>query len=100
MLRTGCAGLIALGLAACASTSGTVWEPRTDASLSTDRAASESEARGVDIKAADSYSSRYGAAAAMAGRVDRTDMRGGGAERVFDAIVDACMSRTGWVKAP
>ena len=99
MVRTGCAIAMVMGLAACATTSATAWVPRIDASLSTDRAACEGEARGVNIHSADSYSSRYGAAAAMAGRVDRTDMRGGGAERVFDAIVDACMSRKGWVKA-
>jgi hypothetical protein len=99
MVRTGCAIAIALSLAACASTSGAAWAPRTDASLSTDRAACDAEARSVDINSADSYSSRYGAAAAMAGRVDRTDLRGGAADRVFDAIVDACMTRKGWVRA-
>ena len=90
---------MALCLSACASTSATTWAPRTDASLSADRSACEAEARGVDIKSADSYSSRYGAAAAMARRMDRTDLRGGAEERVFDAIVDACMARKGWVKA-
>ena len=99
MVRTGCAIAMALGLAACASTSRTAWEPRTDANLSTDRGACEAEARGVDINSADSYSSRYGAAAAMARRMDRTDLRGGAEERVFEAIVDACMTRKGWVQA-
>lgn len=99
MVRTGWAIAMALSLAACASTSGAAWAPRTDANLSADRTACEAEARGVDMNSADSYSSRYGAAAAMAGRLDRSDMRGGGADRVFDAIVDACMTRKGWVKA-
>jgi hypothetical protein len=99
MVRTIWAIGLALSLAACASTSKTAWAPRADANLSTDRSACEAEARGVDMNSADSYSSRYGAAAAMAGRLDRSDMRGGGAERVFDAIVDACMTRKGWVKA-
>ena len=99
MVRTGCAIAMVMGLAACASTSRTAWVARTDANLSSDRSACEAQARGVDINSADSYSSRYGAAAAMAGRMDRTDMRGGGAERVFDAIVDACMTGKGWVRA-
>jgi len=99
MVRTGWAIAMVIGLAACASTSRTAWVPRTDADLAADRGACEAEARGVDMNSADSYSSRYGAAAAMAGRLDRSDMRGGGADRVFDAIVDACMTRKGWVQA-
>ena len=99
MVRTGCAVAIVLSLSACATTGGVSWVPRSDANLSTDRAACEAEARGVDINSADSYSSRYGAAAAMAGRMDRSDMRGGGADRVFDLIVETCMTRKGWVKA-
>lgn len=99
MVRQGCAIAMIVGLSACASTSGTTWVPRSDANLSTDRAACEGEARSVDMNSPDSYSGRYGAAAAMAGRMDRNDMRGGGADRVFDAIVDACMTRKGWVRA-
>lgn len=99
MVRTGCAIAIAMSLAACATTSGTNWVARTDANLATDRAACEAEARTFDINSADSYSGRYGAAAAMAGRMDRNDLRGGGADRVFDLIVETCMTRKGWVKA-
>ena len=104
MVRTGCrmralaaAGLVA-SLAACASTSQTQWAPREGANLAADRGACETEARAVDMNSPDAYSGRYGAAAAMAGRMDRSDMRGGGADRVFNAIVDACMTRTGWVQ--
>ena len=97
MVRTGWAIAIAMSLAACAAS--TSWAPRTDANLATDHGACEAEARGVDINSADSYSGRYGAAAAMAGRMDRSDLRGGGADRVFDLIVEACMTRKGWVKA-
>ena len=99
MVRTGWAIAIAMSLAACATTSATSWAPRTDANLATDHGACEAEARGVESKSADSYSGRYGAAAAMAGRMDRSDLRGGGADRVFDLIVEACMTRKGWVKA-
>ena len=99
MVRMGCAIGIALCLAGCATSSTVAWAPRTDANLSTDKAACETEARSVDIQSADSYSSRYGAAAALAGRVDSTDMRGGAADRVFDAIVDICMTRKGWKHA-
>ena len=84
MVRTGWAIAIAMSLAACATTSATSWAPRTDANLATDHGACEAEARGVDINSADSYSGRHS---------------GGGADRVFDLIVEACMTRKGWVKA-
>ena len=91
----------ALLLAACATSgSDTAWTPRTDANLAVDLAACRKEAASVNIHSTSDYSSRYGAAAAMVGRLDESDMRGGGQERVFAAIQDACMTGKGWTKAP
>lgn len=102
MVRTGCslvALVVAASLAACATASQTQWQPREGANLAADRAACDTEARAFDMNSPDGYSGRYGAAAAMAGHMARSDMRGGGADRVFNAIVDACMTHKGWVRA-
>lgn len=88
-------------LCACATTdAGVKWQPRTDADLAADLAVCEKDARSVDMQSPNAYSdARYGATAALAGRLDRSDMRGGGAERVYQAILDICMTRKGWKPA-
>jgi hypothetical protein len=90
-----------LSLSACASTElDSQWAPRTDADLSADLAACRDEAAKVNIHSTSDYSGRYGAAAAMVGRLDESDLRGGGQERAFAAIRDACMTAKGWTPAP
>lgn len=88
-------------LSACATkTASLQWQPRTDADLAADIAACEADARGVDMQSPNAYSdSRYGAAAALAGAMARTDVRSGGAERAYQAIRDICMTRKGWKPA-
>jgi len=101
MLRPALCLVLALSAAACATgPSQADWAPRTDANLSVDYAACVEEAASINIQSTSDYSSRYGAAAAMAGRLDSDDLRGGGQERVFAAIRDACMAGKGWTKAP
>jgi hypothetical protein len=88
-------------LCACVTTDkATEWQPRTDANLATDLAVCEKDAREVNMQSPGGYSDgRYGAAAALASAIDRKDMRGGGAERVYQAVLDICMTRKGWKRA-
>lgn len=99
-LRLALSLLAASVLCACATVAPeTRWAPRDDASLETDRVACRDEANRVDMQAVGDYSGRYGAAAAMAGRLNETDLRGGGEARVYAAVHDACMIRKGWTRA-
>lgn len=86
------------GLAACATKPPPVkWEPRMDADLKTDLAACEKDAASVDLQSEQAYSdSRYGAAAAMSGRLNQNDMTSGTRDRMHEAIVFSCMTRKGW----
>lgn len=88
-------------LCACATTdTSTKWQPRTDADLAADLAVCEKDAREVDMQSPSGYSDgRYGATAALAGAIDRKDMRAGGAERVYQAVLHICMTRKGWKPA-
>jgi len=96
-----CAFVLLLAMAACASGPAPVkWEPRTDADLKTDLAACEKDVAGVDHRTEEAYSdSRYGAAAAMSGRLNQNDMTGGTIARMQDAIMFSCMTRKGWKQA-
>ena len=101
LLRPALCLALALSATACATaTPHADWVARTDADLTADYAACSKEAASINIQSTSDYSSRYGAAAAMAGRLDSDDLRGGGQDRVFAAIRDACMSGKGWTKAP
>jgi len=95
--------LALLAFAACsAGTAHTQWQARDGVDLSADREACRLAASGIDVSAygGEAYSDgRYGAAAAMANRLDRQNMRAGGAAQVYDAVFDDCMIRRGWAKA-
>lgn len=101
LLRPSLCLALALSAAACATGAPHAdWAPRPDADVAVDYAACAKEAASINIQSTSDYSSRYGAAAAMAGRLDSDDLRGGGQDRVFAAIRDACMAGKGWTKAP
>jgi hypothetical protein len=87
-----------LSLAACATKPPPIkWAARPDANLATDLAACSKDAGSVNQRSEEAYSdSRYGAAAAMTGRLDQTDMTSGSVDRMYDAIVFSCMTRKGW----
>ena len=101
MIRTLSIALAAAGLvAACATAPQTAWRPRTDANLAVDQAACVAEANETDMHNVDGYAASHtGAAAAAAVVLDMEDIRGGGRERLYVALRDACMRRKGWTKA-
>jgi len=90
-------------LTACSTGPGqTQWAAREGADLNADRALCRRAAAGIDVSAygGEAYSDgRYGAAAAMASKLDRESVRAGGAAKVYDAVFDDCMVRKGWAKA-
>lgn len=102
MIRTlstvACAAFL---LVACASTPPqTAWASRADANFTADHAACVAEANEADMRNPDGYAASHtGAAAAAALMLDLEDIRGGGRERLFVALRDACMIRKGWTKA-
>jgi len=90
-------------LTACSTGPGqTQWAVREGVDLNTDRALCRRAAAGIDVSAygGEAYSDgRYGAAAAMASKLDRESIKAGGAAAVYDAVFDDCMIRKGWAKA-
>lgn len=97
--RVGLAAL-ALGLAACASKAPEVaWVPRTGANLVADRTECQKMAAEKNINQLRDYSDgRYGAAAAMASRLNQKKGRYGAESRLQDMIFEDCMTRKGWTK--
>ena len=87
-----------LALAACASSAPQIaWAPRADANLAADKSACERTANELDINSPKEYTDgRYGAAAALASRVDQASLRGGAVQRMRDAVFQDCMVRKGW----
>src|SRR4051794_13641043 len=87
-----------LALSACASTAPQIaWAPRADANLGADKAACERTANELDINSPKEYTDgRYGAAAALASRIDRESVKGGAVDRMRDAVFQDCMVRKGW----
>ena len=94
-----CAAGLLLG--ACATTAQQArWNPRPDANLAADQAACVAEANEADMRNPDGYAaSHIGPAAAAALMLDLEDIRGGGRDRLFVALRDACMQRKGWTRA-
>lgn len=85
-------------LAACASTPEIAWQPRADANLATDKAACTIVANELGIDSpGQNGDSRYGAAAALANRIDYDSVKGGAANRARDVVFADCMSRKGWM---
>ena len=92
--------MLAAGLAACAS-SGTspqiAWAPRADANLAADKSECQRTASDLDMHSPKEFTDgRYGAAAAMASRIDQASVRGGTEARMRQAVFEDCMVRKGW----
>jgi hypothetical protein len=91
---------LAAGLAACASTgapSQVTWAPRAEANLSADKSECLRTASDLDMHSPKEFTDgRYGAAAAMASRIDQASIRGGTEARMRQAVFEDCMVRKGW----
>jgi hypothetical protein len=91
---------LAAGLAACASAgapSQVAWAPRADANLSADKTSCQATANELDMRSPKEYTDgRYGAAAALASRIDQGSVRGGTEARMRQAVFEDCMVRKGW----
>jgi hypothetical protein len=91
---------LAAGLAACASADAPAqiaWAPRADANLSADKAACQATANELDMRSPKEFTDgRYGAAAALASRIDRGSLKGGTEARMRQAVFEDCMVRKGW----
>jgi len=94
-------GMIVLGLlAGCASTTPKAsWAPRADANIAADQRACRTEAdRKYLNNATDYVDGKYGAAAAMASRINQVDGRYGAEDRMREIIFEDCMTAKGWAK--
>lgn len=94
-------------LAACASTdeaggkpakaSEIAWAQREGANLSADKAECQRTANDIDPNSPKEFTDgRYGAAAALASRLDHESVKGGTVQRMRDAVFQDCMVRKGW----
>ena len=92
--------ILALGLCACATAQPKVaWVPRAGADLAADEAQCSAVADEKNINQVRDYADgRYGAAAAMASRLNQRQGRYGAEARLQDLIFDDCMVRKGWTK--
>ncbi len=100
MIRTVSVLLVATALiSACETVPQSKWALRPGHDLGVDLAACAREAGGADMNALQGGATNAAAtAAAVAGYLDRDDIRGGGADRLYAALRDDCMVRKGWTK--
>lgn len=91
---------VTLCLAACATKAPEIaWAARAGADLAADRSACRTVAAEKNINQLRDYSDgRYGAAAAMASRLNQQKGRYGAEARLQDMIFEDCMTRKGWIR--
>lgn len=93
--------MVALCLAGCAASKApeVAWASRTGANLAADQTECQAVAAEKNINQLRDYSDgRYGAAAAMASRLNQKKGRYGAEGRLQDMIFEDCMTRKGWTK--
>ena len=90
--------ILTLCLAGCATAEpGIAWTPRPGADLAADERECRKVASEMNINQMRDYSDgRYGAAAAMASRLNQEKGRYGAEARMQDLIFEDCMARKGW----